>query len=111
MEPKRSSDEELFDLLEALCQDQLTPQQAERLEQRVCADDRAREIYVQYMHLWAHLPRFLDINQQGETTDHVREMLEHFASVDRVTLSEEELLVDTQNICEMLEEEAEKPRS
>ena len=47
--------DELRGLLDALCEESITPEQIERLEQLVLADPRAEAYYVQYMSLHADL--------------------------------------------------------
>src|SRR5262245_31783749 len=43
--------QELFELLEALCEERLTPQQVTRLDQLVVASAEARRLYIDYVTL------------------------------------------------------------
>ena len=51
--------DELSDLIEALCQDDIVPEQAVRLEQLVLSDLQVRQYYVRYLHLHASLGQVL----------------------------------------------------
>jgi hypothetical protein len=52
-----SDQTELRGLLDALCEDCITPEQVRRLEEMVLADPQAEAYYVQYMALFAELSR------------------------------------------------------
>jgi hypothetical protein len=47
--------EELFELLEALCDGAITPDQHERLQDRLATDEAARRLYFDYLDLRLHL--------------------------------------------------------
>lgn len=52
--------QELFELAEAFCQDELTDGQRARLEQLVTADEELRRVYVRYLHMQVCLRRVFE---------------------------------------------------
>jgi hypothetical protein len=64
--------QELLNLIEALCLDELTPEQAARLEELVTTDPAARRHYVRFLHMHALAERFerpdLTADAQGLTS-------------------------------------------
>jgi hypothetical protein len=51
---------ELFELAEAFCQNELTPEQKVRLEQLVVSDEELRRAYVRYLHMQVCLRRVFE---------------------------------------------------
>ncbi len=49
-------DNELMDLVEAVCHGEPSDEQTARLEARVLGDQHARQYYIRYLHMHAHLP-------------------------------------------------------
>ena len=71
---------ELLSLLEALCEERLSDEEARRLEQMVLEDDEARQIYLSYIDLHGSLHRDVASHESDETA--IRETVK--SEVERV---------------------------
>jgi len=71
---------EIAELVESLCQGELTAEQAARLETLLCTDKSARRYYIRYLHMHASLRLFSGCGAESQESARLREFMQYQGS-------------------------------